>query len=61
MSKIQTRKVVLLGLAKVDEHYDSLKMVGMETYCAVFILVKGFNVTGIAIKTFHRFMHIPTS
>ncbi len=39
------------------KHCDGLKLLGMGTFGAVFILMKGLNLTVIAIQNFHR----PTS
>ena len=41
----------------LNKHCDGLKLVGMGTFGAVFILMKGLKSTGIAMKIFHR----PTS
>jgi serine/threonine protein kinase len=36
------------------KHCDGLKMVGMGTFGAVFILMQGIRSTGVAMKIFHR-------
>jgi hypothetical protein len=41
----------------LTKHCDCLKLVEMGTFGAGFILMKGLNSTGIAMKNFHR----PTS
>ncbi len=36
------------------EHCDGLKMVGMGTFSAVFILMQGIRSTGVTMNFFHR-------
>jgi hypothetical protein len=36
------------------KHCDGLKVVGMGTFGAVFILMQGIRSTGVAMKIFHR-------